>query len=125
MQGPEIKPQAHLTGGGTANLQGDVSCKRGGRYDLVGVSVVNPQKGTLHIDRIRLFRLDLGTPTLQVFRQGFVMPSDHAGFHVLKAGEKAPYIGPWKLDCLSAWESLSRTMTVFRDHREMGQIVSR
>ena len=66
------------------------------------------------VRRIRLFSLSLGTASAEVFRQGFYMPSDAAGFTVLRSGEKAPAPGPWPRDGYGAHAFVAHSLAVVK-----------
>lgn len=63
------------------------------------------------VDRVRLFELPLSGP-VTVFRQGFYMPSDPAGFYRLAAGEAVPYHGYWNYGAKGPFEFMSHSLVV-------------
>lgn len=100
MQADKFKPLIVTAAGKTFNLPGGiVQSKTGGgvRYDF---ELINNTKHPLEIARVRLFDLPLGK-SVKIFRQGFYMPSDPAGFYELTDGKPAPAAGGLK--SLTPW----------------------
>jgi len=109
----ELDPVAHLADGSTAPLQAEVSRTEKAGYHLYDVSVVNTGATPLAVRRVQLFERDFGVSDLEVFRQGFYMPSDASGFALLRAGEDAPsHLRDWKPECFGKSEFLSHTVAV-------------
>jgi len=79
---------------------------------LVNVTVQNPTARPLTIRKIELFQGDLGVPSVEVFRQGFYMPSDPAGFYVLHAGQDATQVNNWKPADYGPRDFVSHTLVV-------------
>ncbi|NUP98841.1 MAG: alpha-galactosidase [Armatimonadetes bacterium] len=48
------------------------------------------------LQRVRLFEVDLGAEAVEIFRGGAFMPSDPAGFYLVRAGQPAPEVGVWR-----------------------------
>ncbi len=94
MQADKFNPLIVTDAGKTFNLAGRiVQSKTGGgvRYDY---ELINHTKRPLKIARVRLCELPFGK-SVRIFRQGFYMPSDPAGFYELTAGKPAPAPGRW------------------------------
>ena len=108
----EIRPRALLAGGGAARLAAEVRETRESGFDLIDVTVRNDTGKPLAVEWIELFDLDLGAPKVEVFRQGFHMPSDPSGFTVLEAGQKPPHDSHWRPEGLDAWTFTSHTVAV-------------
>ena len=110
-----FEPWAALANGQTMMPAGRVnaSVAAGGvRHDF---TVENDTGKPLKIARVRLFDLPFGK-NVKIFRQGFYMPSDPAGFYELTAGQPAPAAGGWKP--LTPWcdenSFISHSMAVVR-----------
>jgi len=77
------------------------------------VALVNAGSRPLALGRVEVCSAGLGAPSVEVFRQGFYMPSDPSGFFVLEAGRKAPPHSQWKPACFDDWRLVSHTMAVW------------
>ncbi len=90
------------------------------KFIVLGLEVANLSQGVLKIDRVRLFDIDLGVNVLEVFRQGFFMPSDFSRFAVLKSGEPGPPSDTyWKYNHLGKRQFLSHGMTVYSPEKSL------
>jgi len=109
-----FRPIAILANGARLALAGRMAARAeagGMRYDF---EAVNASGRRVTVRRIRLFSLSLGTASAEVFRQGFYMPSDAAGFTVLRSGEKAPAPGPWPRDGYGAHAFVAHSLAVVK-----------
>ena len=107
-----FRPTAYLSDGARKRLTisaAEAPQDRGRIFDL---EIANQTGESLSIERVKLFSVELGVKTLEVFRQGFVMPSDPSGFYVLEPGRKTPPAGRWKPACHGDWDFFSHTLVV-------------
>jgi len=85
------KPTAWTTEGVRTRLRFEVDVQQapGGGRACRG-AIWNRSDSPIRVDRVELFDADLKTDRLEVFRQGFYMPGDTAGFYTVRAGEPVP-----------------------------------
>ncbi|MDD5678818.1 MAG: alpha-galactosidase [Kiritimatiellae bacterium] len=86
---PPIAARAQQENGRWVPLKSRAATRQFTDMTLVDVTVENPTARPLAIRRIELFQTDLGVSSVEVFRQGFYMPSDPTGFYVLNTGQDA------------------------------------
>lgn len=109
----QITPTALLPGGGETGLDSEVTRSERNGFVLYDVSCILAESTPQPVKWIRLFEFDLGAAEVEVFRQGFYMPSDPCGFTVLKAGEEAPSdLGRWDPPGLAVTDFLSHTVAL-------------
>ena len=106
-------PKAVLKDGTSVALEYDAKRDNAGKYSLYEITIHGLPNKDLNITRLELFSLDLHVPFVEVFRQGFYMPSDASGFYGVRAGEPAPRSGGWKPDCFGPNEFVSHTLAAF------------
>ena len=95
MQIKKFKPSVVLADGKPIMLSGRVvrtKAADGTRHDF---ELINNTKKPLKIARVCLFEMPLGK-SAEIYRQGFYMPSDPAGFYTLHAGENVPVTSSWE-----------------------------
>ena len=112
MKNVEIQPIAVLADSARLALDYEVSEAQIAEMRSYEVTVANNSDRDVKLERIELFRQTLDSKTIEIFRQGFYMPSDPVGFHLLTPGEKPATPGGWKKKHLSEWELISHSMTV-------------
>jgi len=108
-----LKPQARLTNGDTIPLEFEVSQREeADGVALYDVPIRHTGPEPIAVKAVRLFELDLEEASIEVYRQGFFMPSDPSGFATLQAGHVAPSSGPWKGAMWGTDEFISHTLAV-------------
>ena len=112
MQQLDLSPRAILLDGESVELETQVATRGAPGGVIYETSVRLGGEEALDIAGIELARVDLGVPEVEVFRQGFYMPSDPAGFAVLRAGEEAPRCSNWKPARLDEWDYMSHSVCV-------------
>jgi hypothetical protein len=111
----KIRPVAILADGSSVDLKCEIREERVGGFRMLHATIANESGRALRVEGIELARVPLESDRVEVFRQGFFMPSDPAGFHVLKSGEKAKEPGGWKRKSLGEWDFSSHSMVVVRE----------
>ena len=110
-----INPRAHSTDGRTVRMGCEIREQKGpAGCTVYSVTVWNKSDRPLRVDRVELFNLNLEAAQVEVFRQGFYMPGDPAGFYTLTAGQKSPDELPYKLDFQDAYDFVSHGLVVVR-----------
>ncbi len=80
---------------------------------IYNLTVWNNLARPVKIDRIELFKIDLGAK-VEVFRQGFYMPGDPTGFHTLTAGKPPGQQEQYHLAPNSEYELISHGLTAVK-----------
>jgi alpha-galactosidase len=112
-----LNPVAVLWDGRRVPLDIETTRERSGGAMIMRSRIRHTGKRPIRIKGIELFREDIGPNPVEVFRQGFYMPSDPSGFSIVRAGEKAPRCSQHKNPALDEWEFSSHTLAVFKAGR--------
>ena len=95
MNSIRMRPKAFSPAGKAVALKSSVTDAKRHGCTTYSVSIRSASDKAQSVDRVRLFSCYLPGAEVEVFRNGFFMPSDPVGFYVLRAGEPVPRAGQW------------------------------
>lgn len=110
----KFKSKAILGNGTSVALDHEATREDANEYSVFNITIHGRPDQDLTPLRLELFSIDLRSPSVEVFRQGFYMPSDPTGFYVLKAGKDVPPAGRWKPDVFGPRDFISHSVVVMK-----------
>ncbi len=114
MKTTKLNPRAFSAGPKAVKLGREIVKHKGPDDELIhNITVWNGHTRPVKVGRIELFKIDLG-PKVEVFRQGFYMPGDEAGFFTLTAGKPAGQKAQYHLAPASEYEFISHGLTAVK-----------
>ena len=114
----QVSPSAFHGSGRTIKLgyQIDRQTDSDGQQ-IINLTVWNAEPRPVRVNSIELFKIDLGAKA-EVFRQGFYMPGDEAGFHTLTAGKRPGQDAHYHLAPNTEFEFISHGLTAVKMPRK-------
>ena len=116
----DFAPRARLVDGEMIPLDFEVDEQAGNDAVQFDITLRHTGPRAVAVKAVQLFEIDLSVASLEVYRQGFFMPSDPCGFSMLQAGKEAPTSGPWKDAMWGKDDFVSHTVTVLGPSEAQG-----